>query len=66
MQTESFSVQNVKCGGCADNIDKGIAALSGVTTVTVDIDSGDVEITGDMLDRQVLSTKLNELGYPEK
>lgn len=66
MQTEQFSVANVKCGGCAANIRKGLAELPGVQTVEVDVPSGRVTVTGEGLARARLTAKLGELGYPEK
>lgn len=65
MSTESFTVMNVKCGGCASNIQQGLADLPGVTTVEVDIETGAVEVTGETLNRAQLGAKLAELGYPE-
>ena len=66
MTIESFSVQNVKCGGCVSNIEQGLATLPGVTQVTVDISSGKVDVNGDQLERKAISDKLAALGYPEK
>ena len=66
MSTEQFEVNNVKCGGCVANIQNGISALAGVTHVEVEQASGKVLIEGESLDRQMLSAKLAELGYPER
>lgn len=65
MQTEVFKVKNVKCGGCVANIQKGLGALAGISSVEVVIAGGEVTVTGDKLDRAQLSAKLKELGYPE-
>jgi len=65
MQTEEFKVKNVKCGGCAANIQNGLEDLPGVTAVEVAVDSGQVTVSGDAIDRARLSAKLSELGYPE-
>lgn len=65
MQTEEFQVQNVKCGGCASNIQNGLAELEGVEKVEVVIESGHVTVTGHALTRTQLSDKLSSLGYPE-
>lgn len=65
MQTEHFQVLNVKCAGCAANIKNGLAELSGVSGVDVSIDSGDVTVEGEKLDRNQLAEKLSGLGYPE-
>ena len=65
MQTEQFTVKNVKCGGCVANIQKGLGAMAGVSSVEVVIAGGAVTVTGETLDRPQLSAKLKELGYPE-
>ncbi len=65
MSSEHFSVQNVKCGGCASNIMNGLKELPGVAGVEVAIDSGEVTVTGEDLSREQLSEKLSQLGYPE-
>ncbi|SCZ50593.1 heavy-metal-associated domain-containing protein [Thiohalomonas denitrificans] len=65
MQTEQFTVQNVKCAGCASNIENGLKELPGVSDVEVVVEGGTVTVKGDTLDRDQLSAKLTELGYPE-
>ncbi len=65
MSTEQFQVTNVKCGGCVESIQNGLAELNGVTKVEVVIDSGTVTVEGEGLDRPQLAEKLSELGYPE-
>ena len=63
---EQFQVHNVKCAGCVKAIETGLLALDGVSGVTVDIPTGQVNVTGTTLSRTALSGKLAELGYPEK
>lgn len=65
MQTEQFTVKNVKCGGCASNIQNGLRDQPGVTEVGVLVDGGTVTVKGENLDRAQLAAKLAELGYPE-
>ena len=65
MQTEKFTVQNVKCGGCVSAIQDGLKGLPGVAEVEVVIEGGEVTVQGDDLDRAALSAKLAEIGYPE-
>ena len=65
MQTEIFTVKNVKCGGCVSNIQTGLKELEGVTEVEVVIDNGQVTVRGDALARDTLTAKLAALGYPE-
>lgn len=64
MQLESFTVQNVKCDGCASNIEDGLLKLSGILKVEVDIATGKVRVEGQELSREKLSEKLATLGYP--
>lgn len=65
MQTEVFTVRNVKCGGCASAIENGLKEMGGVQQVDVVVESGEVTVTGEELSRQSLSEKLTQLGYPE-
>jgi len=43
-------VENIKCGGCANSIEKKIRAISGVSDVVVDIENGKVVVSGESLD----------------
>jgi copper chaperone len=65
MQSLEIKVNNVKCNGCVDNIKNGLAELGGIDEVDVDLGSGAVTISGTILDRQSITRKLSELGYPE-
>lgn len=65
MATETFTVQNVKCGGCVSTIQKGLGELPGVESVEVSIDGGVVTVHGDALSREQLAATLAQLGYPE-
>lgn len=66
MQTEKFTVKNVKCAGCASTIENGLKELPGVTDVEVAIENGAVTVKGEGLDRARLAARLGELGYPEE
>lgn len=65
MQSETFIVRNVKCGGCVSTIESGLKTLPGVDSVEVTIDGGKVTVAGNSLSREQLAAKLEELGYPE-
>ncbi len=65
METEIFTVKNIKCGGCVANVQKGLQALPGVANVEVVIEGGQVTVTGTGLSREQITAKLGELGYPE-
>ena len=65
METEIFTVQNVKCGGCVNNIKEGLGSIADIQNVDVTIENGHVKVEGDNLSRQQIAQKLGELGYPE-
>lgn len=62
---EQFQVQNIKCGGCIQAIESGLATLSGVDKVSATLE-GQVKVSGTQLDRRALAAKLAALGYPER
>ena len=64
MQIE-FSVQNVKCAGCASAIQTGLRQNAAVREVTVDVPTGRVTVDAVSDIRATLSGLLKALGYPE-
>ena len=62
----TLEILNLKCGGCANTIKKGILSIEGVTDVSVDVETSTVTI--DTKDNSVLTNvknKLSMMGYPE-
>lgn len=64
MASLQLQAQNIKCAGCAANIQNGLTSLAGVEAVEVDVASGNVHIEGNALDQDTITAKLAELGYP--
>ena len=62
---EQIYVENIKCGGCANSIQKGLLKLEGVETVEVVVEQGQVNIEGNV-SRDVIIQSLLLMGYPEK
>ncbi len=60
-----IEVENIKCGGCAASIVKGLQALEGVTSASVDVERGCVAVEGDVALRPLVAARLQQLGYPE-
>lgn len=60
-----ISVENIKCGGCANTIKTKLKAIEGITEVNVDIATGMVSIEGNEGTREHLVATLLKLGYPE-
>jgi copper chaperone CopZ len=62
----TIEIMNLKCGGCANTIKKGIISIEGVSEVTVDLESSKVRVDTD--DQSVILSvkkKLSKMGYPE-
>ena len=62
----TIHIQNLKCGGCANTITKGISAIETVNNVAVNVE--DSSVTFDYASDEKLievKEKLKSLGYPE-
>lgn len=62
----TIQIENLKCGGCANTIKKGILSIDGITTIDIDIEKS--EVVFDSEDKSVLEVareKLAKMGYPE-
>jgi len=62
----TIEILNLKCGGCANTIKKGIISVEGVSEVSVDIEASKVTVNADS-EAIILSVKekLAKMGYPE-
>ena len=62
----TIEILNLKCGGCANTVTKGLLHIEGISKVEVDLDNS--KVTVDTNDEQVLENvkhKLSAMGYPE-
>ncbi len=60
-----IKIENLKCGGCANTIKKGISSIEGVTDVDVNVETSVVSFTADESKIEEVKAKLSKLGYPE-
>ena len=62
----TIEILNLKCGGCANSITKGLLAIKGANNVTVDLETSKVSIdTSDESVLEAVKEKLSKMGYPE-
>ncbi len=66
MNTITIEIDNLKCGGCAATITKGLNAIAGVTDVKVNNDTGSVAMNAPASLHEAIVAKLTSMGYPEK
>jgi copper chaperone len=60
-----IKIENLKCGGCAATIKKGLSSLKNVNQVEVDVEKSIVAIQMTNDDLKEVKEKLSKLGYPE-
>lgn len=60
-----IKIENLKCGGCAATIKKGLLSIENVSDVLVDVANDTVSITSENILIDVIKEKLSKLGYPE-
>ena len=65
IMTTDIRIENLKCGGCAATIKKGLLSIDAIEEVTVDVEKSIVSITSDNDNLEIVKDKLSKLGYPE-
>jgi copper chaperone len=60
-----IQIENLKCGGCANTIAKGLVAIDGVTDVVVNNETNHVSMNANEALRPAVLDKLRAMGYPE-
>lgn len=64
--TQNIQIENLKCGGCAATIIKGLSAIDGVSEVNVDVEKSTVSFDANDDKLNEVKEKLSKLGYPEE
>lgn len=62
---QNIHIENLKCGGCASTIVKGLTAINGVEDVNVDVENSIVSFSSEDENLVEVKEKLTKLGYPE-
>ena len=63
--TTEIQIENLKCGGCAATIKKGLLSIENITDVSVDVEKSIVSVTSENDSLEIIKEKLSKLGYPE-
>lgn len=63
--TQKINIENLKCGGCASTIVKGLIGIDGVENVKVNVENSIVSFISDNEKLIEVREKLSKLGYPE-
>lgn len=61
---QEIVVQNLKCGGCAATIKKGLSEMEGVKEVHVEVENSTVTLDADEDKTTEIHEKLSKMGYP--
>ena len=64
MKTD-IQIENLKCGGCAATIKKGLLSIDNVEEVSIDVENSLVSLILSTDNLESVKEKLSKLGYPE-
>lgn len=62
----TLQIVNLKCGGCANSVKKGLLTIDGIENIEVNVEIG--EVTFDAVSEELIvkvKEKLAKMGYPE-
>jgi len=61
-----FEVENIKCNGCVNTIEKEVSSLDGISNVSVDLTTKILTFESDDNLVNNVELKLQEIGHPKK
>ncbi|WBX70930.1 heavy-metal-associated domain-containing protein [Tenacibaculum retecalamus] len=62
---QEIYIENLKCGGCAATIKKGLLAIDAISNVEIDVEKSIVTVNSEKDNIEQVKEKLSKLGYPE-
>lgn len=62
--TQEIIIENLKCGGCANTIKKGVLSIDDVESVEVNLETSQVKYTTSEDVLNEVKEKLSKIGYP--
>jgi copper ion binding protein len=62
--TSTFQVEGMTCGHCINSVQTEVSTIEGVTSVDVDLASGQVTVSSDFpIDSTAVAAAVDEAGY---
>jgi len=61
--TTTYTVQGMTCGHCKASVIEEVSAVTGVTAVDVELESGRVTVTGEDVADEAVRAAVDEAGY---
>ena len=61
--THTYTVHGMTCNHCKKNVEKAIGTVKGVTSVTVDLQSGIATVTGDGINDDAIKEAVESIGF---
>lgn len=62
MSTQTYTVEGMTCGHCAQAVTREVSAVDGITDVAVDVSQGTVTVAGAASD-EAIAAAVAEAGY---
>lgn len=62
METKTYRITGMTCGGCAKHVEKALRAVEGVTGATVDVAKGTARVEGSA-SFEAMATSVAKAGY---
>jgi copper chaperone CopZ len=64
MTTQSYSITGMTCGNCVRHVTEAVSAVEGVTSVSVDLETGTATVTSDgPVDDAAVAAAVDDAGY---
>lgn len=65
METISYKIQNLKCGGCVNQIKQKLKEIEGISTLSLNVDRSIICFAYEHLNvLESVKNKLRDMGYP--
>jgi copper chaperone len=61
--TKNYTVDGMTCGHCKASVEEEIGEITGVTSVTAELSTGTVTVTGEDIDDSAVVEAVAEAGY---